>query len=180
MQNLARLEAVEDVSEILELLRELGAPEHLVRHHELVVEAAAELLAGIPETHEIGRRLVLQGAAVHDAGKIRAPDEMHGPGSSHELLCKELIASKGHMTLARFCETHARWRDDGLEIEDLLVALSDKLWKGKRVAELEERVVKRLAEDGGSDFWSVFAWADPLFERIADRGPERLRRAAEV
>ena len=33
--------------------------------------------------------------------------------------------------LARFCVTHARWESDGIGLEDLLVALADKLWKGK-------------------------------------------------
>jgi hypothetical protein len=79
--------------------------------------------------------------------------------------------------VARFAVTHARWHDDDLGLEDLLVALADVLRKGKRVADLEHRVVKRLAAASGLTFWEVFAGADDLFERVASGAHGRLERS---
>jgi len=36
--------------------------------------------------------------------------------------------------------THARWRHMHVSLEELIVALADKLWKGVRDSELEEGV----------------------------------------
>jgi hypothetical protein len=47
--------------------------------------------------------------------------------------------------LARFAATHASWQAPGIELEDLLVSLADKIWKAKRVPDLEQLVVDRLA-----------------------------------
>ena len=124
------------------LLADLGASPWLVRHHELVLEAATilcERLCDLSLAFE--REQVLVGAALHDAGKIIHPEEMSIPGSRHELAGQELLTGRGvDATLARFCVTHASWADAGTAIEDLLVALADKLWKGKRDADLERRV----------------------------------------
>jgi hypothetical protein len=87
------------------LLVDLGAPQRLVRHHELVVEAASILL------------------------------------------------------------------------EDLLVALADKLWKGKREQELEARVMEMLAKSARREPWDVFEQLDSICEQIAADGSSRLARS---
>lgn len=132
----------------LALLEQLGAPRRLIVHHELVVEAARELVSGLARfASSFDASVVLSGAALHDAGKILHPQELDVPGALHE------------------------------PSEDLLVALADKLWKGKRVAELERRIVEALAAKSELDFWETFVRADDLFERIAARGDERLSRS---
>ena len=99
---------------------------------------------------------------------------MAGPGDRHEAAGEELLRREGLGDLARFCVTHADWDRDDLPLEDLLVALADKLWKGKRVADLERRVVDSLVASSGSPFWDVFTLADDLFEGVAAGADRRL------
>jgi hypothetical protein len=69
-------------------------------------------------------------------------------------------------------------RNDGeVELADLLVALADKLWKGKRSGELEGRIIELIAASSGSQVWEVFTVIDGLFESIATKGDERLARS---
>ncbi|APR81553.1 Hypothetical protein A7982_06902 [Minicystis rosea] len=79
--------------------------------------------------------------------------------------------------IARCCLSHARWADMDVSLEELLVALSDKLWKGVRNAELERRVVEAVAAKLGRDFWDLFVDLDSTFEEIAAQGSERLERS---
>ncbi|MCP3985629.1 MAG: hypothetical protein GY723_14660 [bacterium] len=58
----------------------------------------------------------------------------------------------------------------------MLVALADKLWNGKRGADLEERAARLLPAVSGRDFWSVWSEVDSVFERVAASGDERLVR----
>ncbi|MBA3463451.1 MAG: HD domain-containing protein [Deltaproteobacteria bacterium] len=127
----------------LQLLAELGASPWLVRHHELVLEAATLLCEGlrIELAASFDPQAVLVGAALHDAGKVVHPEEMSEPGSRHESAGQSLLLSHGvPAAIARFCVTHAAWDGPSTTLEALLVALADKLWKGKRVDALERRV----------------------------------------
>ena len=63
-------------------------------------------------------------------------------------------------------------------IEELLIALSDKLWKGKRVEALELCVIDEFASILRVDRWDVFSDLDAVFEDIAAGGYERLQRSA--
>ncbi len=169
---------VTDVDDALALLTELGAPPHLVRHHALVAEAATDLVAGLAEYRRVfDGAVVVLGAAVHDAGKILHPAEMRGPGHRHEAAGRDLLLVQGLPHLARYCVSHAQWSPPGVPLEDLLVALADKLWKGKRVQALEHAVVTRLAAATGAEFWEVFVHADSAFERVAADGATRLARS---
>jgi hypothetical protein len=58
------------VDEALELLRSLGANAWLVRHHELVAEAARALVEGLRGVLRFDEGAVLVGAALHDADKV--------------------------------------------------------------------------------------------------------------
>lgn len=156
--------------EALALLEKLGATPWLIRHHELVLEAAQILCVRF--RGELGmvfdERLVLLGAALHDAGKILHPGEMRGPGHAHEAAGQELLIANGvPEDVARFCVTHAEWEDCALE--DKLVALADKLWKGKRVDALEFSIC-------GSD-WNRFNHFDAICEAIAEGADDRLSRS---
>lgn len=164
----------------LSLLAELGASPWLVRHHELVLEAATqrcELLRGRFDV-AFDRELVLIGAALHDAGKIIHPEETREPGHMHESAGERLLIEHGlGPHLARFCVTHASWDRSGIVIEDLLVALADKLWKGKRDDDLERRVADAIARGVTREVWDIFETLDSICEEIADAGPARLARS---
>lgn len=164
----------------LTLLAELGASPWLVRHHELVLEAAVELCddmarLGVP----FDRELVLAGAALHDAGKIVHLTEMQAPGHAHEPAGRELLAAHGvPEAIARFCVTHAAWDAADATLEDLLVALADKLWKGKREDVLERRILEVVARATKREPWAAFDAIDSICEAIAAAGPDRLVRSA--
>ncbi|MFT4979401.1 MAG: hypothetical protein ACI8S6_005311 [Myxococcota bacterium] len=166
-------------SEAFDLLREVGASAWLVRHHELVAEAARELSGAIIAAHGpiLDAAEVEVGAALHDVGKTRFPAEMTGPGSHHEAAGQALLESLGvPPSISRHCILHASWRDT-TDLEPLVVALSDKLWKGKRVDALEEAVVHSVASASESDFWTVYATLTACFEAVASRAGERLERS---
>lgn len=164
----------------LQLLHDLGASAWLVRHHELVHEAAVVLCDRV--AGELGvafdRERVLVGAALHDAGKIVHPEEMRAPGSRHELAGEQLLLANGVApAIARFCVTHASWDRPGVTIEDLLVALADKLWKGKREDDLERRAVAAIERATERPAWEVFDAFDAICDAVAADGPARLARS---
>ncbi|MEY4561482.1 MAG: hypothetical protein RLZZ618_759 [Pseudomonadota bacterium] len=161
------------------LLQELGAPTHLIRHLQLVGEAADELMAELQKLElKFDSFLVELGAAVHDAGKIMHPSELHSPGSLHEPAGQALLLSHGvQANVARCCITHADWARSDVSFEERLVALADKLWKGKREPELELLVVDGAALLLGRDRWDLFTQLDAGFEVIASRGSDRLERS---
>lgn len=165
----------------LQRLAELGASPHLVRHHELVLEAATLLVTAWCEVVPgvaFDERQVLQGAALHDAGKIRFPEELAVPGHRHEEAGEALLLEAGVAPdVARHCVLHASWADHTDDIEVLLVALADKLWKGKRVPELEEALVRVALERSEESEWEVRMRLDDVFERVAEGGQERLARS---
>lgn len=168
-----------DVAAALELIRGLGAPAHLQRHVELVGEAG-ELLLNVLHDQGIAldRDFVRVGIVLHDVGKTRHPAEMHGPGSAHEPSGEAMLLAAGvSPELARVCLSHARWAQMDCSIEELTIALADKLWKGVRHAELEQRMTDAAAARAGTDRWPLFIALDSGFERIADEGPRRLARS---
>lgn len=152
-----------------------------MQHHRLVVEAASELVPGLQQLFPrftFNSKLVLLGAALHDAGKILHQNEITGAGSRHEHDGETMLLSLGvSLEIAKFCRTHAQWTSKDATVEDLLVALADSLWKGCRKEKLEAVVIAVIAQRTGKDFWDIFIPADSLFEEIADRGSGRLSRS---
>lgn len=63
-----------------------------------------------------------------------------------------------------------------MSFEELVVALADNLWKGKRNAVLEKKVIEGAAARSQRAFWELFVPLDTCFERIAADGPNRLTR----
>lgn len=163
----------------LSLLEELGAPDRLLRHAHLVGEAAELLLAAVAlHGADIDPELVRIGVALHDVGKVEHPHELEHPGSEHEPAGQALLLARGvSAEVARMCLSHARWDSMSVSFEELLVALSDKLWKGVRKQELEERVIAELASQVKKDKWELFVPLDSVFERIAADGEHRLARS---
>ncbi|WP_406864636.1 HD domain-containing protein [Streptomyces sp. HUAS MG47] len=160
------------------LLREVGAPPRLVAHLRAVHDVAAQLVDWVTaQCPALGldREAVLFGAATHDIGKAVHRAELSGPGSAHEEAGRALLLAHGvRPDLARFAGSHARWDAEGVGVEDLLVSLADKVWKNKRVPELEDRVVAELARAGGLPVWEAFLRLDEELTRIGDGAEERL------
>lgn len=170
----------ETPAEALRWLAERGAHPWLVRHHELVLEAAEELVAAI--ARELGVRVderqVLLGAALHDAGKIVVPEEMRQRGHAHERAGERMLLDAGfEPRVARACVTHATWWDARASIEDRLIALADALWKGRRDDALERALLEEIARMTGREAWEVFDAFDRICERVADGSEHRLARS---
>lgn len=151
----------------------------MLRHVELVGEAGEALLKkaaelGVP----LDADLIRVGIAIHDAGKITVSSELDVPGAEHEPAGQQLLLAHGvSPEVARICLTHAQWASMPVRLEELVVALADKLWKGVRNPALEERVIDGMATALGEDRWSLFVELDNLFEEIAAGGSARLERS---
>jgi hypothetical protein len=164
--------------DVAELLTALDCPPRLAAHLRAVHDVAHTLVdwtaRRLPDG-ALDREAVLFGAATHDVGKTLHRAELSGPGSAHEEAGRALLLDRGvDPALARFAATHASWTAPGVGLEDLLVSLADKAWKGKRVAELEDLVVARLAEATGGEVWEEFAALDDLLTAIGEDADRRL------
>ena len=161
------------------LLVELGAPERLVTHGYLVLEAADALLGALAAMGvTVDVPLVRAGAMLHDVGKIAFPAELRAPGAEHEMAGQTMLLERDvDPRVARHCVAHARWATMDPTIEELVVALADALWKGVRRKPIEQRVVDEIARIRGVDAWSIFVEMDSCFEAIADGGQDRLDRS---
>jgi hypothetical protein len=164
--------------EVAELLKALDAPARLAAHLRAVHDVAWQLTDLLGERHPaltFDRAAVLFGAAVHDIGKVVHVDELTGPGSRHESAGERLLAEHGvPPSLARFARTHASWTAPDTTIEDHLVSLADKIWKGKRIPDLEDLVITQLAAVCGVERWQAFADLDDILDRLAADADKRL------
>ena len=155
-----------------QLCEALHAPPQLVRHLTLVHNAAAELLDGLAAafpSQVIDREAVLFGAATHDLGKVLHPNELRAWGSRHEDDGPALLEQHGVPKLwARFARTHGQWQEAG-ELEDLIVALADQIWCGRRRPDLEERTAKFLAKANNLAEWIAWSKLDGLLDTIGDQ-----------
>lgn len=160
------------------LLVELDAPPRLAAHLRAVHDVAARLVAGVAGAYPglaVSAEEVLFGAATHDIGKGVHPSELSGPGSAHEPAGYELLVARGvEPRLARFARDHGSAAYGELSVEDLLVVLADKVWKGKRVPALEDEVTARLCAAGGEQPWEAFLRLDDLLVRLARNADARL------
>ncbi len=160
------------------LLERLQAPPRLVAHLRAVHDVACQLRDWVQQHYPDVRfdgEAVAFGAAIHDIGKVEHPNELSGPGSAHEQAGYQLLLNLGvEEDLARFARTHASWTAVGVSVEDLLVSLADKVWKAKRVPDLEELITARLTASSGQQPWEVFMALDDVLDRIAADADGRL------
>ncbi len=163
--------------DVVHLLEALQAPRLLVRHLVLVHHTAAELLDALAASFPglvADRDAVLYGASVHDIGKLAHPCELTGPGSQHEEDGPGLLIEHGiPPRQARFARSHGRWREAD-DLEDLLVAIADHVWCGRRVEELEMKTAAILAMRTGQEQWEALLKLDAVCEKVASKGEERL------
>jgi hypothetical protein len=168
-------------ADAIRLLERLGAPAELLTHARIVSETAEELIDGLVEAGAkgIARDEVLLRAALHDAGKIVEPAELHVPGSRHEAAGEALLLEHGVApALARICRSHARWDQlDDVSSSELLAALADKLWRGKRDEALEHLVANDFVR-GETDWFRTYTRYLDVFERVAEAGGRRLELTA--
>lgn len=169
-------------ADAIRLCNELNAPPLLVRHLILVHSAAVELLDRLAESFPglpINRESVLFGAATHDLGKVKNPNELSGPGNRHETDGPKLLEQHGvPPRKARFARTHGRWLEID-DLEDLFVSLADSLWCGRRHEALETKVATLLATASGREQWEAWATLDSLCEKIASTADQRLAWQAQ-
>ncbi|MCL2734651.1 MAG: HD domain-containing protein [Actinomycetia bacterium] len=163
---------------VAELVSALRCPPRLAAHLRAVHDAAHRLVGRLEERYPslaFDREAVLFGAATHDMGKSVHVCELSGPGAAHEEAGKALLLDHGvSPELARFCATHGSWTRPDAGLEDLLVSLADKIWKNKRVADLEDLVVARLARATGRPAWEEFLALDEILSPIGDDAGQRL------
>ncbi len=163
---------------VADLLGSLDAPPRLAAHLRAVHDVAVQLVEWMEQRHPaiaVDRAAVLFGAATHDIGKTVHKAELSGPGSLHEEAGRELLLAHGfEPDLARFAGTHGSWTEPGATLEDLLVSTADKVWKNKRVPELEDLVVSRLARATGAERWEAYLALDDLLTRIGGGADGRL------
>ncbi|MFF0744902.1 HD domain-containing protein [Streptomyces sp. NPDC004111] len=161
-----------------ELLLALDAPPRLAAHLRAVHDVAYRLVEWVQERCPglgTDREAVLFGAATHDIGKTVHVAELSGPGSAHEEAGRALLLEHGFPPrLARFAGTHASWRAAGTTVEDLLVSTADKVWKNKRVPELEDLLVARIALGTGRPHWEEYLALDDVLEQLGGTADQRL------
>ena len=156
----------------------MGAPARLGAHLRLVYDVACDLtgwLAAAFPAVVFDREAVLFGAATHDIGKVRHPEELSRPGSRHEAAGEALLRERGVAArLARFAGTHGSWTAERVGVDDLLVSVADKVWKARRAEDLESLLVQRIAGVSGAPGWEVFVALDDFLQGVADGADERL------
>ncbi|MEU0372863.1 HD domain-containing protein [Streptomyces sp. NPDC006283] len=167
-------------TEAADLLRKLAAPPRLAAHLRAVHDVAYQLADWLDRHHprlRYDRQAVLFGAATHDVGKVVHTAELSGAGGRHEEAGRQLLMDHGVAPgLARFAATHANWSrlPAGAGVEDLVVAVADKVWKNKRVTDLEDLLVTHLAGASGREVWEEFMALDDLLTRIGEGADVRL------
>lgn len=165
--------------ETVHLLQQVAAPPRLVAHLILVHDVAAILVervtAAFPEVTFVEEE-VLFGASIHDFGKVVERSELTAVGSQHEQRGVELLRSMGVSSeRARFAYSHGNWdKVPNVNLEDLLVALADKLWKGKRVDGLEAKIVGLLSAVSKKPEWSCYAELDEIAQELMKDADTRL------
>lgn len=164
---------------VRDLLDERDAPPRLVAHltlvHQVVGELSLALTDAWPNLH-FDRQAVLLGAATHDIGKIIQRHELAKPGTQHERAGVALLRRYGFsQEHARFARTHGEWdHDPNPRLEDLMVALADTIWKGKRDDRLEAALVALIARSQAAEPWAVYSTLDGIIQPIAQGADSRL------
>jgi hypothetical protein len=169
----------QSVRDAYELLEELGASDRLIQHVKLVGEAAEELITQLQKLGiSFDSEWVRVGVAFHDVGKILHPVELVEKGNQHEAAGELLLLAQNvDPKVARCCRSHGQWQYMECSFEELVVALADHLWKGKRNVELESKLITAVTGISGRDYWEIFIDLDSGFELIAAGGDRRLDRS---
>jgi len=166
-------------SHIEDLLSKVKAPPRLRAHlclvHDTARQLTAEISAAWPKLIFDAQAIHL-GAVTHDIGKAIHTQELSEPGHTHEDAGRMLLLQHGWSEQsARFTVTHGRKLDANDTLEDLLVAVADKVWKGKRDDALEKALVGHVAALSGQEPWQVWLALDDMLTKLAEPAEDRLR-----
>jgi hypothetical protein len=159
------------------LLRLVSAPPRLIAHLVLVHDVASRLVELLSQAFpNVALDGVLFGAATHDLGKAHYIAELVRPGKEHERRGVDLLLAMGiSQDRARFAYTHGNWDTvQNVTLEDLLVALADNCWKGKREDALETKTVNLLSAVSGKPAWDCYAELDKILGALAADADARL------
>ncbi len=170
------------IQDAYKLLEDLGASAHLIQHVKLVGEAAEILISQLQRFgFSFDRDWIRLGVAFHDTGKILHPSELSAKGDRHEAAGEILLLSNGvDPKIARCCRSHGQWQQLECSFEELVIALADCLWKGKRNKELEHRLIEAVVIMCDRNYWDIFVDLDSGFERVAADGDLRLSRPISI
>lgn len=170
--------------QVVELLRRQNASPRLLAHLLMVHDVAVRLTEAFRRVWprlQFDATAVQIGAATHDIGKVRYPDEVIGPGDEHTVAGETMLLQHGFPpAYARFARTHFTWPHDAdPTLEDLLVALADELWRGERDEALEAILTERIAAAVQDTQWAVFMDLDDIATELAQPGPTRVNWLAQ-
>ena len=161
----------------LEIFERLKMPPRLLAHLTLVHDAEKRLLKEMEAAFlkvKIDKELALFGAATHDIGKCVCKNELTQPGREHEAQGQKLLLSLGASPqMAAFAKNHSSWTERS-SIESLLVSLADKIWKGSRVAELEDLVASKISQTSALEKWEAYLLLDDIIQKISSDADKRL------
>lgn len=166
-------------SEAVALLRRVSAPPRLIAHLILVHDVACRLVERSRESFPdvvLDGEAVSFGASIHDFGKAVVRNELVQPGKEHEKRGLELLRQMGiSESRARFAYTHGNWDTiTNPEFEDLIIALADNCWKGKRVDQLETKTIEFLSSRSGQPAWGCYSKLDEILEELSADADSRL------
>ena len=169
---------------IEQILIKYNSPERLNRHLRIVFFIASQLLFQLEKEWkelEIDNKLVQFGAVTHDIGKVLSQAEIYHSGNKHEFNGRDLLISYGYDEVSsRFTITHGNWQKENIELEDLIVALADKIWKGKRVSELEEMICSKISNQLKIDYWEIYLNLNSILDKLCLSAQSRLNWQNEV
>lgn len=166
-------------AEVLDILSRHAASPRLIAHliivHDVAVTLVRQINASWP-TLTYDQESVLIGAAIHDVGKTIYTNELTGPGNQHEEIGPQLLLQDGFQEKhARFARTHGRWnREASTQLEDVLVAFADTIWKGKRDESLEQEIAQEIARRCHEEPWDVYMKLDDIACDIANDAHDRI------
>ena len=63
---------------------------------------------------------------------------------------------------------------NSVQLEDILVAFADTIWKGKRDESLEQEIVRQIAQQCQEEIWNVYVKFDDLACELAKDAHERI------
>ena len=175
MDRLININSLPNEAEVI--FRKLTIPPRLYAHLLLVHDVANKLIEAITGTWDnlkIDENLVLFGAATHDIGKCIHTNELSEEGHKHEPEGKHLLISLGvPEEKAKFTVTHATWSEKST-IEELVVSLADKVWKGSRIQDLEDLLIAKIFTEIKVEHWEIFSLLDSIIEDITKDSDARL------
>lgn len=165
--------------EVPDMLAKYAAPPRLVAHLTVVHDAAVALIKHLDVSWpmlEYDQERVLMGAATHDLGKAVYTNELTGPGTRHEEIGPQLLLESGFQeAYARFARTHAQWdREPSVQLEDVLVAFADTIWKGKGDEALEQVIAQQIAKQCQEETWQVYMKLDDIACDLAKDAHDRI------